>query len=126
MPSPVLLLLATHIAAGAVAVPLGAVALATRKGGRAHLRFGKLYYRAMTAVIGSATVLTAVHREPYLAGLTAAAAIATFSGRRVLGRKRPDLEPAQRATPADWALAAVSLALGLTLLGMAAAGVKMR
>jgi hypothetical protein len=124
--SPAHLLLSAHIAAGAVAVPLGALALATRKGGRAHLRFGAFYYQAMTLVIGSAAVLSAVHREPYLAGLTAAAAIGTFSGRRVLGRKRPDREPAQRAALVDWALALAALAVGLALLAMAATGVEMR
>ena len=91
-------LLAAHIAAGAVAVPLGAAALVARKGVRTHARAGKLYYSAMAVVIGSAAVLTAARREPYLAGLTAAAAIATISGCRVLGRKRPDLDPAQRAS----------------------------
>ncbi len=118
------LLLAVHIAAGAVAVPVGAAALATRKGGRSHRNAGRLYYSAMTIVIGAAAVLSALRREPYLAGLTAAAAIATFSGRRVLLRRRPDLDPAQRAAPADWALALAALAVGLLLFGLAAAGVK--
>jgi hypothetical protein len=123
---PVSPLLAVHIAAGALAVPLGAAALVAQKGGQRHARFGKLYYLAMTVVVGSAAALTAALFEPYLAGLTAAAAVGTFSGCRVLKRKRPDLDPTQRAAAADWALAVAALATGLLLIGLAAAGVEMR
>jgi hypothetical protein len=117
-----LTLLALHVAIGTVAVAVGAVALVLPKGRREHRRSGRLFVWSMGVVVGTATVLSVMAFNPYFAGLTATAAIAAFSGWRVLGRKRPDLDPLQRADPVDWAVALVVLAVGVGLSVLVASG----
>jgi hypothetical protein len=58
--------LAVHIIAGFTAVATGAVAALTRKGGRRHIRAGRAYYRAITVVFATATILAAMRwRQDY-------------------------------------------------------------
>lgn len=120
-------LLAVHVVAGTLAVIGGLVALLAPKpavggGRRAHRRAGRAFLWCMIVVIATATGLTLLSFNPYLAGLTAAAAIGVFSGTRVLRRKRPDLDPRQRATPLDWGVTLALLGVGAALLALAAAG----
>jgi uncharacterized membrane protein len=114
--------LGLHIASGSIALALGLIPILTAKGGFSHRRFGRWYGRTMYLVIGSAAVMTAVAVKPYFAALTLGAAISTFSGIRVLKRKRPDLDPLQRARPLDWAFLMGAALLLLLLLGLAVAG----
>ena len=114
--------LVLHVVAGTIAVGVGLVALLTVKGGRRHRRQGRAFLWSMAGVLGSATVLTLVGRNPYFAGLTASSLIATFSGWRVLRRKRPDLDPSQRATRLDWGVALVALAVAAMLLALGHGG----
>jgi hypothetical protein len=127
------LLLVTHIIAGSLAVVIGLVALVTRKpvrataaaattAGRAHQKSGRLFLYAMCVVIGTAAVLTLLSLNPYFAGLTAASALAVFSGYRVLSRKRPDLNACDRARALDWLVTLVILAVGLLLIALGASG----
>ncbi|HEX9919532.1 MAG TPA: hypothetical protein VGA87_10210, partial [Pyrinomonadaceae bacterium] len=124
------ILLVTHIIAGTLAVVVGLVALVTRKpvraataaAGGAHKKSGRLFLYAMCVVIGTATVLTLITLNPYFAGLTAASAVAVFSGYRVLSRKRPDLSANQRARPLDWIVTLVILGVGALLIVLGAAG----
>ena len=60
--------------------------------------------------------------KPYFAALTAAAAIGCFSGIRVLKRKRPDIDPGQRAQPLDWAVTLLLLGVGILLAVLAFKG----
>lgn len=119
-------LLVAHIVTGSAAVLVGLVALVTRKpvgaSGRAHKKSGRLFLYAMCVVIGTAAVLTLVSLNPYFAGLTAASAIAVFSGYRVLSRKRPDLNASHRARPLDWIVALVVLSVGVLLVALGASG----
>jgi hypothetical protein len=118
-------LLALHIVFGTAAVVGGAVALLAPKlapGGGVHRRAGRAFMRCIGVVIATATALTLLRFDAYFAGLTAAAAIAAFSGRRVLRRKRPDLDPAQRATALDWGVTLLLLAVAVFLLALAATG----
>jgi hypothetical protein len=118
-------LLGVHIVFGTAAVLGGAVALLAPKlapGARMHRRAGRAFIRCFGVVIATATALTLMHFDAYFAGLTAAAAIGAFSGRRVLGRKRPDLDPAQRATWLDWAVTLLLLAVAAFLLALAVTG----
>jgi hypothetical protein len=120
-------LLVTHIIAGSLAVVVGLVALLTpkpvvRAAGGAHKKSGRLFLYMMCVVIGTATVLTLISLNPYFAGLTAAAAIAVFSGYRVLSRKRPDLNPNDRARAVDWLVTLAILAVGVLLIALGAAG----
>jgi uncharacterized membrane protein len=114
---------AAHAAAATVALAVGLVALTSAKGGRLHRRYGRGYARAIAAVVGTGAALMALGRAtPYLATLLLLTAYPTWSGVRVLARRRPDADPAQRAGRADRAFAAGTLAAALALLGAAALG----
>lgn len=105
-----------------MAVVVGLVALLTRKGARHHVRAGRRFLQSMAVVLGTAIGLTFISFDPYFAGLTAASAIAIFSGWRVLGRKRPDLRPTDRAKPIDWIVTTVLLMVAVGLLALAWTG----
>jgi hypothetical protein len=57
-------LVALHIAAGTVGLIAGAASLALRKGGRAHLRAGRVFAPAMLLMSGSSVVLALAKGEP--------------------------------------------------------------
>jgi len=111
--------LVAHIAAGTVALATGLLPIFVSKGGALHRRAGRWFLRAMSVVLGSAAMLTLLAYNPYFAALTIGAGISTFSGVRVLRRKRPDIDPAQRAKPLDWAVTIGAIAT-LVFLGLLA------
>ncbi|WP_197272467.1 hypothetical protein [Brevundimonas sp. AAP58] len=94
----------------------------TRKGGKMHRKSGRWFVIVMTVLLAAAWALTIVDFQPYFAALSAAATMQVFSGARVLLRKRPDLEMAQRARPLDWIVTTTIFAIGLVLLGLSLAG----
>ena len=110
-------LLLLHIVSGTAAVVVGLFALVTRKGGDGHRTAGHRFMQCMAVVLGSAWMMTLLRFDPYFAGLSASATLSTFSGWRVLGRKRPDRSPLERARLVDWivALAAAAIAIALVL-----------
>ena len=58
--------LAVHVTAGLTAVITGAIAALTRKGSPRHIRAGRWYYRAITVVFATATILAAMRwRQDY-------------------------------------------------------------
>jgi hypothetical protein len=58
--------LAVHVLAGLTAVITGAIAALARKGSPRHIRYGRWYYRAITVVFATATVLAAMRwRQDY-------------------------------------------------------------
>jgi len=58
--------LAAHVLAGLVAVATGAIAALTRKGSPSHARVGRSFYRAVTVVFATATVLSIMRwRQDY-------------------------------------------------------------
>jgi hypothetical protein len=58
--------LAVHVLAGLTAVTAGAVAALSRKGSPRHIRAGRWYYRAITVVFATATILAALRwRQDY-------------------------------------------------------------
>ncbi|RZJ19862.1 MAG: hypothetical protein EON85_16450, partial [Brevundimonas sp.] len=106
------LLLAVHIVAGLGAVLIGIAPVLTRKGSRAHRLTGRIFSLCMAILLAAAWVMTALKMDTYLLALSASATLTLFSGLRVLGRKRPDLRRADRATALD----------GLVTLGIAGVG----
>ncbi len=58
--------LAIHVIAGLTAIVTGAIAALSRKGGRRHVRAGRWFYRAITAVFATATALSIMRwRQDY-------------------------------------------------------------
>lgn len=114
---------AVHAAVATAAIALGLAALASGKGGRLHRRAGRGYGRAIAGVVATGALLLALGRPTlYLATLLLLTAYPTWSGVRVLARKRPDTDPAQRARCAEWALAAGTLVFALAILAATALG----
>src|SRR5262252_5116610 len=61
-----LVFLAVHVLAGLTAVVTGAAAALARKGSPRHIGAGRWYYRAITAVFATATILAAMRwRQDY-------------------------------------------------------------
>ena len=77
-----LAVLAVHVLAGLTAVLAGAIAALTRKGSPRHVRAGRWYYRAITAVFATAAALAAMRwaQDWYLLVLGAAAFTAATAG----------------------------------------------
>jgi hypothetical protein len=83
--------LAVHVIAGLTAVATGAVAALTRKGSPRHRRAGRWYYRAITALFGTATILAAMRwrQDYYLFIIGAVAFTAATIGYQHRRRDRP-------------------------------------
>jgi hypothetical protein len=81
--------LAVHVLAGLTAVITGAIAALARKGSPRHIRAGRWYYRAITAVFVTAAVLAAMRwaQDWYLLTLGSVAFAAATIG--YLHRRRP-------------------------------------
>jgi hypothetical protein len=83
--------LAVHVIAGLTAVVTGAAAALTRKGGRRHIRAGRWYYRAISVVFATATILAALRwrQDYYLFIIGAVAFTAATIGYQHRRRHRP-------------------------------------
>jgi uncharacterized membrane protein len=108
--------LALHIGCGFALVAVGLLPILTRKGSRPHRLAGRTFVILMSVLLAAAWVMTALHFNAYFAALSATATITVFSGTRVLGRKRPDLDPRQRATALDWIATVAVVAIGAWVL----------
>ena len=83
--------LAVHVAAGLTAVITGAAAALTRKGSPRHIRAGRWFYRAITVVFATATILAAMRwrQDYYLFLIGAVAFTAATIGYQHRRRHRP-------------------------------------
>ncbi len=91
-PAPVFLaVLAVHMLAGLTAVLSGAIAALARKGSARHIRAGRWYYRAITVVFVTATVLAALRwrQDHYLFVIGLVAFTAATIGYQHRRRRRP-------------------------------------
>ncbi len=82
-----------HVVFGTVALIVAPLALAVRKGGTWHRRWGKAFVSSMAIVVLSAGFLWQEHGHLFLVPLGAITAYLTFNGRRVIARRkrrRPD------------------------------------
>ncbi len=107
-----------HISAGMLALGLAPVATLTVKGGRAHRRWGKIYFWAMAVVASTAVILGLWRPKIFLALLAVFSYYLAFTGYRALSRKRPD--QGQGPAAIDWAAALVTFAVSaaLAILGL--------
>ena len=111
-----------HISAGMLALVLAPLAMLTVKGGRAHRRWGKIYFWSMAVVASTAVVMGLWLPKIFLALLAVFSFYMAFSGYRVLSRKRP----AQGQGPAalDWTAGIVTFVVSaaLVVLGLVQSG----
>ena len=110
-------ILPIHIAAGGLAIVLGAVALLVKKGGTAHRRSGILFVYAML-VMGFTASILGLLKGPNDPNVTAGITIAYFVGTALL-----TVRPVSRWTPAfhiTALLVAVLFAYGSAVKGVAA------
>jgi hypothetical protein len=106
-------LLGVHIAAGATAFLMAPLALASAKGGKAHRRWGKIYFWAM-AVVGSTALVLSLYRPIFFLALVAVFSFyAAFSAYRVLFHK--NLPKGQKVTWPDWFAAILTFASSFAL-----------
>lgn len=93
--------LAMHITAGTAAFALAPLALITAKGGKAHRRWGKIYFWAMAVVTVTALVMAIYRPVLFLALVAVFSFYAAFVGYRVLGQKSA-YKGEQTAKTLDW------------------------
>ena len=79
--------LAVHVAAGTSAFVLAPLALITAKGGKAHRRWGKIYFWAMAVVAVTAMVMAIYRPILFLALVAIFSFYSAFVGYRVLRPK---------------------------------------
>jgi uncharacterized membrane protein len=109
-------LLGVHIAAGSTAFLMAPLALASAKGGKAHRRWGKIYFWAM-AVVGSTALVLALYRPIlFLAMVAVFSFYAAFSAYRVLFHK--NLPEGQKVTWPDWAASIITFASSFALAAL--------
>src|SRR3984957_14223675 len=111
-------LLGVHIADGSTAFIMAPLALLTAKGGKAHRRWGKIYFWAMAVVASTALVLALYRPIIFLALVAVFSFYAAFSAYRVLFQK--NLPNGQKVTWPDWSAAVFTFAssFALALLGL--------
>lgn len=115
-------LLAVHIAAGLGAVLIGMAPVLTRKGSRLHRLSGRAFAVLMAVLLAAAWAMTVLKMNIYLLALSATASLTLFSGLRVLGRKRPDLRRADRATGLDCLVTLGMAGIALLILWLVLTG----
>jgi uncharacterized membrane protein len=115
-------LLALHIATGLTICVVGVVPILSAKGSRLHRFSGRLFVLLMAILLIAAWIMTTLHFNAYLLGLSATATYHVFSGVRVLGRKRPDARAQDRARPIDWGAAIGVAAVGLAVFVLVVTG----
>jgi hypothetical protein len=114
--------LAAHIAAGFVALFMAPLAMLTRKGGRAHRRWGKIYFWAMIGVAVTASVLVFVFGSSLFLFLVAVfSTYLALTGYRVLYRKKP--HEGDRPALLDWSACVIALSGGV---GLIAWGIRLK
>jgi uncharacterized membrane protein len=120
-------LLGVHIAAGVTSFIMAPIAMATAKGGRAHRRWGAVYFWAMAVVASTAVVLSIYRPILFLALVAIFSFYAAFLAYRVLKQKgavRKDgsaiagpLEASRVSgiTPLDWGAGGLTFFASLAL-----------
>jgi uncharacterized membrane protein len=93
--------LGVHIAAGVGAFVLAPLALLSAKGGKAHRRWGKIYFWSMAVVASTAFVMAAYRPVLFLALVAIFSFYNAFVAYRVLGQKAA-VSGAKVVRPLDW------------------------
>ena len=105
-----------HVSLALVALVVAPVAMAVMKGGKAHRRWGLVYFWSMITVNASALLLLTWRFNIFLFGITILTMYSVVTGYRSLRRKRPTVV-GQRPTWFDWSFAGMALLIGTGLTG---------
>jgi Predicted membrane protein (DUF2306) len=110
--------LGIHIAAGSTAFLMAPLALLAAKGGKAHRRWGKVYFWSMAVVASTAIVLALYRPVLFLALVAVFSFYAAFAAYRILFHQ--NLPQGEKVTWPDWGAAIFTFAssLILALLGI--------
>ena len=103
-----------HISAGTLALFVAPAAMLTVKGGRAHRRWGKIYFWSMALVAATAVALGLWRPQIFLTLVAVFSFYMAFSGYRALWRKRPAQGQGPRAI--DWTAALLTFAVSASLV----------
>src|SRR5436190_24373375 len=103
------MLLSIHVAAGALAIVLGAIALSVKKGGTIHRRSGMLFVYAMLVMGTTASILE------FLRSAAATNVVAALMAVYFVGTALTTVRPASRWTGAI-NVAALTVAIGLAFV----------
>lgn len=115
-------LMLVHIAAGLVCLCVAPIAmLAKPKGGAFHRTYGRLFLWGIATLAATAALLLVFRWNPFFFALSVLSFYLSFSGWRVLQRKRP--ERGERARWLDWVAALAAVITGLLSLYWSQAGV---
>ena len=109
-------LIVLHVSLAVVALIVAPVAMAVAKGGKAHRRWGLIYFWSMVSVNSSALLLLTWRFNIFLFGITVLTMYSVVTGYRALQRKRPTVV-GQRPTWFDWSFAGMALLTGTGLFG---------
>src|SRR5262244_1799684 len=101
-----------------LALGLAPLAMVTVKGGRAHRRWGKIYFWSMAVVAATAVLIALWRPKIFLALLAVFSFYMAFSGSRTLWRKQP--AQGQGPTALDWTAALLTFAVSaaMAVLGL--------
>jgi uncharacterized membrane protein len=101
-----------HVVAGIIALFMAPAAMLTRKGGRAHRRWGKIYFWSMLIIFVTAVILLVLLRwNLFLMTISVVSFYQAWSGYRVLSHKQPG-----QVKPLDWIVAVGSGLFGVLLV----------
>lgn len=114
METAVTALLWIHVLSGFTAFFVAPCALATKKGGKAHRFWGKVFVRAMLTSTISASIIAIYRPIPFLFLISIFSFYLTFTGFRVLLRKKPE----DRPKLVDWIASIAMLMTGAGLVGL--------
>lgn len=108
-------ILAIHIVSGFLALLLGAMAIASRKGGKYHLQSGKWYVLNMYIVGISAIVMTQLKSNPFLFTVGVFTLYLTYVGQRSIFYYR--LKQTYQTNWKDIVPSVIALAVSLGMVG---------
>lgn len=110
------ILIIIHATFGSLALVSGPGAILTRKGGKMHRRFGKIFYYSLIIASCLALIISNLpgHKNLFLFTIGIFSLYMVLSGRRFLSLKM--LYKDQKASTFDWVLAIVMLISGIVMV----------